>query len=1194
MEREQELRELWATLRATQRRIAELGAAGSAAGAGSANLPGDPAAADRSAARANALAVQFALLDPGGGIRFTNDVWRRFVAERRLPAAFAEPGASYPDLCTEHALPTATAGPLIAAGIRAVLAGEVDRFEHDYVVPLGQRDCWFRAYATPLNAGDAAGAGAGSPDGSAGDGDLAVIVAHVDITEARGTLVELSRRQRLQRIVASSAQIGGWMVDLRQQRLEWSDEVRAIHELPFGFEPSLQDALQLCAPEWRDWMTEQYRRAAEDGQPFDGEFEVLTRTGRRRWIRSIAQPVRDAAGRVVRLEGSFQDITEYKEALATSDRRFREMADALPLMLWTARPDGRIGFANRAFFEYVDDSGLDVRNGAWLEVVHPDDLARADRDWQAAADSGRDYHSEFRLRRADGEYRWHRLSASPTRDDAGVVVKWYGIAEDVHDRMQMEAEARELELRLQRTLESMGDGFFTLDPEYRFTYLNASAERMLRRPRETLLGRGIREAFPGPTDPEAMAAYETAMRERRQISIEYYFEPLDGHFGVNLYPDDAGGLAVYLRDITEQMRARRRLAESEARFRAVARAAADVVWEWDLAAQRVWWGEGLERMFALPHGGEHVDEATWLEWVHPDDRADLLANAHALAEARNTDPWVYHYRMRSGDGVWRSVENRGQLVLDADGAPLRLVGGMQDVTERERVEATLRQQATLLDQARDAIIVHAPGGEIRYWNRGAERMYGWSAQEAVGRAVGELLQDEPEPCERATEAVMESGAWRGRLRQRRRDGSALTIEGHWSQVKLPGEQESESLPTILAINTDISLQVELEQQLDQAQRLESIGQLTGGIAHDFNNLLTVIMGNSELLTMRLVGQAEVLELASAIQSTAERAAELTQRLLAFARKQPLEPVAVDVNALVAGMDGLLRRTLGEQIEIELVSDAGLWTAMIDAGQLESAVLNLSINARDAMPRGGKLTLETANVRIDDAYAAQHADLAPGQYVLVAVSDTGTGMDAATLARVFDPFFTTKDVGRGSGLGLSMVYGFAKQSRGHVAISSELGAGTTIRLYLPRAFMAEARAEPPARGELPGGSERILLVEDDDAVRAHLGAQLERLGYPVVTASDGAEALQILKRDGPFDLLFTDIVMPGGMTGRQLAVEARALHPELPVLFTSGYTESSIVHQGRLDHGVHLLNKPFRLQELALKVRRVLDEDRGVG
>ncbi|MEO7549035.1 MAG: ATP-binding protein, partial [Ramlibacter sp.] len=381
---------------------------------------------------------------------------------------------------------------------------------------------------------------------------------------------------------------------------------------------------------------------------------------------------------------------------------------------------------------------------------------------------------------------------------------------------------------------------------------------------------------------------------------------------------------------------------------------------------------------------------------------------------------------------------------------------------------------------------------------------------------------------------------------------------------------------------------ELNARALESQRLEAIGQLTGGVAHDFNNLLTVILGNAEVLQEQLAGNPKLEPMAGMVVSAAERGADLTQRLLAFARKQPLEPGAVDINQLVAGTEALLRRALGEQVEVAFKRGSGLWPALVDPAQLDNALLNLCLNARDAMPQGGCLTIETANTQLDQDYARQHAEVKPGPYVMLAVSDSGTGIAAENLARVLEPFFTTKEKGKGSGLGLAMIYGFVKQSGGHVNIYSEQGHGTTVKLYLPRA--PEAAMPPPTRAApgqaQPGGNESILLVEDDALVRRYANDQLAGLGYRVIQAHDGAQALETLRGGQPIDLLFTDVVMPG-MSGRQLADAACRMRPGLKVLYTSGYTESAIVHHGRLDPGVQLLGKPYRREELAQRVRAAL-------
>jgi signal transduction histidine kinase len=379
-----------------------------------------------------------------------------------------------------------------------------------------------------------------------------------------------------------------------------------------------------------------------------------------------------------------------------------------------------------------------------------------------------------------------------------------------------------------------------------------------------------------------------------------------------------------------------------------------------------------------------------------------------------------------------------------------------------------------------------------------------------------------------------------------------------------------------------------EAQVRQAQKMEAIGQLTGGVAHDFNNILTVITGTIEILGEAVKDRPHLVQIANLISAAAARGADLTKHLLAFSRRQPLQPRSTDVNALVVDAARLLRPTLGEDIEIEAMLAHDLAPALIDPSQLSTAILNLALNARDAMPGGGKLTLETSNALLDDDYARRYNEVKPGNYVMIAVSDTGQGIPSSLLEKVFEPFFTTKDAGKGSGLGLSMVYGFVKQSDGHINIYSEEGHGTTVKLYLPQAASApEAPAADTGISGSEGGDEFILLVEDDALVREYVVAQIGRFGYHTQAASNAAEALAFIDRDERIDLLFTDVMLPGGMNGRQLAIEALKRRPRLKVLYTSGYTENALVHHGRLDPGVLLLPKPYLSSDLARMLRTAL-------
>ena len=387
---------------------------------------------------------------------------------------------------------------------------------------------------------------------------------------------------------------------------------------------------------------------------------------------------------------------------------------------------------------------------------------------------------------------------------------------------------------------------------------------------------------------------------------------------------------------------------------------------------------------------------------------------------------------------------------------------------------------------------------------------------------------------------------------------------------------------------DVTQRLRAESMLQQAQKMEAIGQLTGGVAHDFNNLLQVIMGNLNILAREMQGNEPALRRIRNALLGADRGASLTRHLLAFSRRQPLSPVPLNLGRLIREMTDMLRRSLGEHVQIETIVAGGLWNTLVDPSQVENAILNMAINARDAMPEGGKLTIEAGNAYLDGSYAAEHMEVAAGQYVMLALTDTGTGMTADIMAHAFDPFFTTKEEGRGTGLGLSMVWGFVKQSGGHVKIYSELGQGTTIKVYLPREIRPEERAPLSYDHSILGGRERVLVVEDDEQVRHAVVEMMTQLGYHAITAEDGDRALVLLHGGTVVDLLFTDVVIPGEVGSRELARRAKAILPGLKVLYTSGYTENAVIHHGRLDPGVELLSKPYPIEELARKIRAVLD------
>jgi PAS domain S-box-containing protein len=515
----------------------------------------------------------------------------------------------------------------------------------------------------------------------------------------------------------------------------------------------------------------------------------------------------------------------------------------------------------------------------------------------------------------------------------------------------------------------------------------------------------------------------------------------------------------------------------------------------------------------------------------------------------------------------------------------------QDITDQRATQEALRagerrlvEQAEVLDKATDAISIREIDGPIIYWNQSAARMFGRNASEVVGRPAHEVLGLDKALWEEATARVLELGEWRREVKLPGPDGRPLVLDSHLTLVR----DEAGRPKSILTINTDITARVAMEERLRQTERLEAVGQLTGGVAHDFNNLLTVILGAAEALSEELADRTELQALGETIGRAAARGAALTHQLLAFAQRQALDPRPIDPQALLSETSVLLRRTLRADIAIVVGDASSVWPVLVDPAQLESALLNLCLNARDAMPQGGTLTIEAANVALDQD-DADHAGVTPGDYVRITVTDDGSGISPENLPRVFDPFFTTKAFGKGTGLGLSMVYGFIKQSQGHIAIYSEVGHGASVKMYLPRAF--DPAAPPDDRGPKPleaRGSEVVLVVEDDDMLRANVERQLTGLGYRVIASANGREALDMIRSGLSIDLLFTDVIMPGGLDGPALARAARECLPTLRVLYTSGYTENAIIHQGRLDPGTQLLAKPYVRSDLARKVRAVLE------
>jgi len=989
------------------------------------------------------------------------------------------------------------------------------------------------------------------------------------------------------------------LYDSDETLLLWNESYRGTFSLPDDVlhrGTSRREVLRRCAPPVQVAEGRWSRQAwieSQMGLHDQPQARIVEQLSNGRWIRSSAR--RTAQGHIAVVHA---DITEVKRAEAAereSEHRFRALINNALDIITILAADGTILFESPSVERVLGYNPEELIGQRVFDYVHPDDLPTVMAAFQKAVqETGRAESAELRFKHKDDSWRSLEAIGRNLLHDpavAGLVIN----SRDISDRKRADEALRRSEEKYRTILENMTDTFYRTDGDGRIVLASPSAARLLGFAMMEIVGRSLADLYVEPDGREAFLAaleagggtvsgYETQLRRKDGSTIWVATS-------ASFVRDDAGavvGVEGIARDISDRKHAEDALRESQVSLANAQRIAHIGNWDWEMRSNKLIWSDEVYRIFGLrpqEFGGTYE---AFLDAVHPDDR--ILVEEHVTAAVESGEPYSIDHRIVLADGSERIVHEQGEVAFDEAGRPQQMFGTVQDITERREAERALRESESRLRLLTDAVpvLISYVDADRRYRfnNRQYEEWIGRPREEILGLRVDEVFD---------AEAYARFQPFLDRALAGERvvyDGMITFPDGgkrHYTAVYVPDVGPDGEVLGVSTMVEDRTERVAMEEQLRQAHKMEAIGQLTGGVAHDFNNLLAVIIGNLDMLEEKIADHPELLDMVQRALGAADRGASLTQRLLAFSRKQALRPEATDLNQLVGTMTELIRRTLGEAIEVDSVMQKGLRPCRIDRVQMENALLNLAINARDAMPRGGRLVIETANVSFDDEYAAAQADIPPGDYVMLGVSDTGTGMAAEVKERAFEPFYTTKEIGKGSGLGLSMVYGFVKQSGGHVRIYSEEGEGTTIRIYMPCTQVPDNVAGVFA-GENTTAADRgetVLVVEDNADLRTLVVCVLADLGYTVLEARSGEDALAMLSDHRSIDLLVADVVLPGGMTGPDLAQRIRGELPGIKVLFMSGFARNAIFGQDELDPDKHLLNKPFKHDDLARTVRQMV-------
>ncbi len=1003
---------------------------------------------------------------------------------------------------------------------------------------------------------------------------------------------QLAQAQRI-------AKAGSWDRDLLTGLAVWSDESYRIFETSKeSFNTTHEAFLQLVHPDDRQTTAEAFAKSIADLTGGSLDHRLLMPDGRIKHVREIWNIVTDAEGKAVRAVGSSQDITESKtveEELRKTKEVFDQLANNISDVFWIRSPDMKKVYYVSPAYEKIWGHSVGSRLSepeSWIDMIVSEDRNRVKTAHENLMRDSPSIDLEFRIIRDDREMRWVRTRGFQVRDAEGILTRLTGIVTDITERKKSEAELTAKEARFRAVAETASDSIVIIDQENNLLYFNKSTEKVFGYTFEELDGQRLTMLMPEYLRlllEKGIDSYvATGLKHIGWHSVEVMGLHKDGHeipldisFS-EFVSDGKRNFTGIIRDITGRKLVEAAFHESEERLRLLFNQMKDGFYYSTRDGRLLEVNPAMVEMFGYSSREEmlQVDVSRDL-YFSPEDRASNI-----LDEDRDVSD-IYRMRRKDGTAIW--VEDRGQYKYDKEGNIEFHQGILRDVTERKLAEEHLikseERYRDMVENAHDIIYSHDLEGNYTSINKAGEIITGYTQEEVLSmNIVGTVA---PEDIDRAKGMIAEKiqgvkgSAYE--LQILSKDGRRITVEVNTKLVFHNGTPVG-----VQGIARDITERKSLEDQLIQAQKLESVGRLAGGIAHDFNNMLTAINGYSDLTLRKLSADDPLRANIEEIKKAGERSALLTSQLLAFSRQQMLVAVVLDINDVVTDTIAMLRRLIGEDIELITALNTKSGSVKADPGQLSQIIMNLAVNARDAMENGGKLTIETSNVFFDDDYTKDHIGVLPGAYVTLSISDTGSGMSPETQQRMFEPFFTTKEVGKGTGLGLATVYGIVKQSGGNIHAYSELGHGTSVKVYLPRVAgeLAETLREAPR--ELFSGSETILLVEDEEVVRNLSCKILESCGFKVLQAENGIAALALFERENPtIDLLLTDVVMPQ-MGGRELAEELGRRTPGLRVLFTSGYTDDAVVRHGILGTGANFIQKPFTLDALLRKVRELLD------